>query len=470
MHFGFFWVALFFLATPISAAWGTPQRRYTLPTSSLVLVACPMVCSMASMFVLHAMAAVTLNLIFDAGWPILGPALVAAIVVAWLQAILWSTSNSQGLQLVSCLASFGILLFAVMQFAGPDTPATAWFVEGADTSHVLGFGLAALICVGAGTIGFANLRHGGGMDVHQIVEWASRLFPRAARTTPFPSPLATQIWLEWTERGHVVPVGTALIGVAVLLAAPFVAAKNANDFLGGPSTILLVSALLVGLFLGARSADGGFGNFNGSHPLTDSQLANAVLASVTVGVLSSALIWSVAMGAVSLILGQSFNLSSFPNTTELPVGVIRLLGIATLGIGTVWGAAALMTSLVLAGKKVSSVVLCTLIGAGIVGGIGSQLLRSPEAQETFRQVYRWLVMILSTVGIATVFVVGWRLRLIARGTLLMAVGIVAVMLAAAHLSGVTSEPDSLLLVLSGSCLTPSALAVAPLAVRWNRHR
>jgi hypothetical protein len=219
MHFGFFWVTLFFLGAPILAAWEAPQRRYTLPTSSFVIVACPMVCSMVSMFVLYAMAATTLNVLYDAGWPIWGPGLVAALSVAWLQAILWSTANSQGLQLVSSLVSFGVLLFGVMQFASPGRPASGWFHEGIATSHVLVFILAALVCVGVGTVGFANLRRGSGLDVNRIVDWAGRLLPKGARATPFASPTSAQFWLEWTERGYTMPVGTVLIGVAVLLSA-----------------------------------------------------------------------------------------------------------------------------------------------------------------------------------------------------------------------------------------------------------
>ena len=237
MHFGFFWVTLFFLGAPILAAWGAPQRRYTLPTSSFVIVACPMVCSMVSMFVLYAMAATTLNMLYDAGWPIWGPGLVAALSVAWLQAILWSTSNSRGLQLVSCLASFGVLLFGVMNFASPGRPASGWFHEGIDTSHVLVLSLASLVCVGVGTVGFANLRRGSGLDVNRIVDWASRLLPKTARATPFSSPTSAQFWLEWTERGYVMPVGTVLIGVAVLLFTFFV-----SSTLWHPGTRVSLSA------------------------------------------------------------------------------------------------------------------------------------------------------------------------------------------------------------------------------------
>ena len=471
MHFGFYSVALFFLGAPILTAWGTPRQRYTLPASSFSIVTCPMICSMVTMFVLYALAAAMLNLLYDAGWPIWGPGLVAAFLVGWTQAILWSTSNSQGLQLVSCLVSFGVLLFGVMTCAMPGESASGWFHEALDTSNVLAFGLAALFCLGVGTVGFANLRCGRRIDVSRIAEWPSRLFPKAARATPFPSPTAAQFWLEWTERGYVMPVGTAVIGVVVLLITPFVSPPDSIEFINGISAILLLPTLVVGLFLGARSPNGQFSNFNGSRPLTDNQIGNAVLASVTVGVLSSALIWAVVMGAVSLFLRLADTPPSLPSTSELFVISVRLVGIATLVVGVAWSVVALMTSLILAGKKVSSVVIGTLFGVLIVGKMVPHLPLSPEAQDTFLFVFGRACIFLPPVGITATFVVGWWLQLVSRGTLAFAAGIVALMLAGTHLAfGFTNAPNSYLPALWGCCLAPSALVVAPLAVRWNRHR
>jgi hypothetical protein len=139
-------------------------------------------------------------------------------------------------------------------------------------------------------------------------------------------------------------------------------------------------------------------------------------------------------------------------------------------MGAIWGGVGLMTSLFLAGKKVSGVVMCTLIGVWIAAGIGPQLLLSREAQATFFRVFGPACAVLPLVCIAAAFVAGWWLQLISRNRLALAAAIVAGMIAAAHLSGLTSQPGSFLPLLWGCCLTPSALAAAPLAVWWNRHR
>ena len=221
LHFGFYSVTLVILGAPILAAWGVPQRRYTLPTSSFVIVAGPMICSMVSMFVLYALAATTLNMLYDTGWPIWGPGLVAALSIAWLHTFYWSMVNSRGFQLASLtsclmvLASWGVLLFGAIKFASLGGPATVWFHEGVNASHVLMFSLASIFFVGVGTAGCTSLRCGSGFEVHRIVDWARRLIPKSARAKPFSSLFAAQFWLEWRERGYVMPVNTLLLAVGI---------------------------------------------------------------------------------------------------------------------------------------------------------------------------------------------------------------------------------------------------------------
>ena len=238
-------------------------------------------------------------------------------------------------------------------------------------------------------------------------------------------------------------------------------------------------ALVVGIFLGGRSENGQFGNFNGSRPLTDSQIANAVLTSATVSVVASALIWAAVMAAAVWILEQRTGLPllqrvirQFESIRGLEVVTlgIRLLGFATLVIGAIWGAVGLMTSLFLGGKKVSGVVVCTMFGWWIGGNIVMRYLPSHGVPANFDHVFRFAFIVFPQVCIAAAFAAGWWLKLISRNTLVVAAAIVAAPFAGAHLTGITSEPGSILPVLWLCRLTPSALAAAPLAVWWNRHR
>ncbi|MCG8450264.1 MAG: hypothetical protein MI725_11905 [Pirellulales bacterium] len=476
LHFGFFWVTLFFLGAPILAAWGVPQRRYTLPASSMVIVASSMVCSMVSMFVSYALTATSLNTIYDAGWPIWTPGLVAAFAVAWLQAILWSTSNSLGLQAMVSLASLFMLVFGVERFASPGQSPSGIFHEGPNALQALTFGLASLACVAVGTVGFAKLRHGGGINVERIVGWTCRLFPKSARSIPFSSPTAAQLWFEWTERGYAMPAGTAIMGFGVIAMALFGPVPHLIDFLQGISAVMFLPIIaVVGLLSGSRSGNGEFGSFNGSRPLTDSQIANAILASVTGGVFLSALVWAVSMGAAFIVVVQRTSSISIQGASE-QFGVTGLLemtalglGIATLGIGVLWGVGGLMATIVLAGRRVGSTIVIVFVGGWILGGVGSALLTG-EVKVIFQRVLFFAYVVLPLVCSAAAFVACWNLKLISGRTLVLAASIVAIMFSAAYLAGLTGELNALLPALWGCCLIPFALAGAPLAVWWNRHR
>ena len=130
----------------------------------------------------------------------------------------------------------------------------------------------------------------------------------------------------------------------------------------------------------------------------------------------------------------------------------------------------LVTALFLAGNRVPLIVMCTVLGVWIAGNVGARFLPFHEARAIFFGVFRIAFFVLPLVGVAACFVAGCWLRLISRGTLVLAAAIVAAMFAAARLAGFTSEPAPCLLALWACCLTPAALAAAPLAVWWNRHR
>ena len=130
-----------------------PRLRYTLPASNFLLVAGPMACGMLTMFVQYAIVAMILNRLFDVEWPILGPGLLAAVLIAWCHAVFWSTSNSLAMRLMAWLASLVTLALAHADWA--PGPAMSDFLPSVSGSEFCSFGLAAIVCLGVGTAGFA---------------------------------------------------------------------------------------------------------------------------------------------------------------------------------------------------------------------------------------------------------------------------------------------------------------------------
>ena len=295
----FYWMTVMCLGGLLCVNSFKPKLHYSLPASSFILAAGPMAFAMLTTFVQYAIVAMILNQIANAGWPIWGPGLLAAFLVGWCLAVWWSTSNSLELRCLVWVASFVVLFSAVRQWGPTLSQSTAGFLPSVGGWHILSFALATAACVGIGTFGFARLRRGDGVNLRRLLDRLSgriRISP-SVRTRPFSSQDAAQFWLEWKERGYVLPGWNALVGIAGLIVAscsPMPESPKAGDALVLASGVLpflaVAPVLVIGFLLGGRSRDFTFGNFNGSRPLSDSQLAAAILRCATTSLISAALV------------------------------------------------------------------------------------------------------------------------------------------------------------------------------------
>ena len=460
-----------------------PNRRYTLPASNLLLVAIPMACAMLTIFAQYSIVAVILNCLFDARWSVVRPGLLAAVLMAWCQVMLWSTWNSPGLRTVALLTNGLALTLTTMWWAANSVvPKQAELPGGVNSWQIFLFGLATAICAGAGVGGFSKLRAGAGIDLRRMLDWLRERIPfgTTARSTPFPSPQSTQFWLEWNRRGWVLPAVYSLVavatvsfvGVAVVLFVLDEPARGFNDLLETVSFLFFLPLAAIGFYSGARSSEFEFSAFDGSRPLTDDQIANAILKSATFSLIGSALIWVASMSLIYLIAGERLQTSGlylqFCRTAPLV-----LLGHAVLGGIGGWSVISFLTSLVLAGKKVFGIAVWLAFGVLLMGALLSRTV-FPDARREFESIYSSICLACCLVGCGMAFVVSWRRRLVSARTLWLAAVLVITSVMTAVWLGHLGEPflswKGLLFVLGCCGLTPIPLAAAPLAVYVNRHR
>jgi hypothetical protein len=193
---------------------GFPARQFTLPARTGTLVAVPMLAGSAAVTLAWAAWALGVFRPVGADVPVLRPALEAAAVLAWVQAVLWTPFGLPWVRLVlALLAPSALLLLGAL---GPvlDMP-----------EPVLAALFAALL-PSAYLVAWRGVRAARHGDVPDWTGRAPAVGPAVvlpAARPPFASPVRAQLWYEWRQNVLTLPV--LLVGlflpltlVAMLLA------------------------------------------------------------------------------------------------------------------------------------------------------------------------------------------------------------------------------------------------------------
>lgn len=469
LHFGFFWLELFLVAFATASAAGAPQSRFRLPVASRHIATCTTVCVGAAATALLVAINVVVNWLFDAQWPLWGPALIAGLASAWMFVVIWSTANSQGLQIIAGGLSAGVIIaWLGTRATGPieSHPLLPYdfVLQGRLASNPLFWIGGWLVTLLVGVVGFANLRRGNGIDLRAAVDWLAARMPRRLGATPFASADQGQFQIEWQERGTALPTIAAVLGAAGLITAALVPVELATVGVGIGSVLLMTTILVIGLFFGARSSDRRFGAFLASRPMRDDQIAAAVLKNVAASIGLTGLV----AGTVGLLFLALANYRGIGDQMDSH-NLTEPLAAAGFYLILAWTIVGLTTSATLGGNRVLSITWAAVIGSILVGAVLAALLPSPAA-DVVVSAYVKGCLLLAVLAVGVIYVVSWRRALISGFVLaLPAVGILTVLAARLVVPAASPINDDILgLVLAGA-LPPLPLAAAPLAVWWNRH-
>jgi hypothetical protein len=286
-----------------------PRRLFTLPVSSLRLVAVPVAAGIVAIELLYVLwlepydrAALTSHL-FTA-------VLCAAFIVFYL-AVLWTFERTGPVRLivVGVIATAMFVVGLLPTFA--PSPPPLWRSEAVLAAIVAT--VAALAFVLAWTH-VANLRAGKARGLPRLqspIGWMASVAP--ARRKPFATAAAAHFWFEWRCSGLVLPALVA--GVILILLAPmsWLWRGDADDTLN-----LLIGALVTPVLLaipvGAAfsrptmwSEDFGVPSFVAVRPVSEDDL---VAAKVKVAIVSVASAWLLLLSFVIVWLSFWGNLDS----------------------------------------------------------------------------------------------------------------------------------------------------------------
>src|SRR6058998_3360462 len=458
-----------------------PARIFTLPVTTAALAGWPMLYGTVAMAILWL--ATRLLAVWPSGVevPVVWPALGAAALLAWTQALTWMPYGLPGIRLivaVLCLAALDtVVLLAVHFKAGEPTMVP-----------ILGpqVPLAYLVA----RFAVARARRG------EVPDWRG-MFARPASNAVltrgrdhFPSPAWAQAWFEWRRHGRSLP---ALVGLLLPFELALLwLAKDAPAFVFE----ILFLATVTPPFMAACTAWTvsqpnpqvrdfcGVPPFIATRPLTSAELIAAKLKMAMWSSLAAWLLVLVAMplalewsGTWSVVTERARHMNDAIGTPRAATVVLLIL--AGFIVAT-WKQLVQSLHIGLTGREwiVKGSVLLTLTLLILLGPIVEWIIDTRSVQ---RALWNALPLILAGLVGMKMSAAGWIATRLDRSRLLsdraLVLGAACWLVAVLALYGVlvwffsTPFVARYVLALIAILAVPLArISAAPLALAWNRHR
>ena len=331
-----------------------PRRLFTLPVTSLHLVAVPMLSGIASIELLYLLWMEPLSRGGSTSAPFVA-VLLGALVVFYVWTF-WALERTGTLRLLV----FGVIAFALFLVGVlptfPPTPPSPWRSEFVLASGVAGLAVIAFLLAWQHV---ARLRSGGG--VHRAAFLFSPIAVAPTRRRAFASAGAAHFWFEWRSSGMVLPAlanGVVLLGIMPISWLVQSEAAYSSYLL----LMALVSPVILALPVGVAfckpafwSEDLALPSFVAVRPLSTEDL---VAIKVRVAALSAVITWVVLLGLLSIWL------SSWANLDAVSQLAISLWAFHGRSVGAVYGSAVLV---LLAGMFLTWRLLVSRLWSGLSG-------------------------------------------------------------------------------------------------------
>ena len=457
-----------------------PARIFTLPVTTAALSGWPMLYGTAAMAILWLATRFLAVWPSDVEVPSIWPALMAAALLAWTQALTWMPYGLPGLRVIVAVVWLAVIDAAVLLALRYRTSEAA-----------LTAGLLPLVPLAYLVARFAVARARRG----EVPDWRgpfSRFLEvRASRRSPFSSPARAQAWLEWRRHGRSLP---ALVGILVPLElALLFLAKETPGFVFLILLAVLFTPPLMAAFAAATvrksnphaSDSHGVTPFIATRPLTSAALIGAKLRAT---IRSTLLAWLLVLVAVPLALALSGTgalvLERLGRAAEA-VGTARVIAVLLLAfaglLSSTWKQLVQSLYIGLSGREwaVKASVFLTLSFLAVLGPLLHWIATHENLQAAIWRALPWILGVLACLKTGAAALIATRLH---RGRVLSERALLA--FAAFWLAAVLALYGLLDWLVSGGFIIPryflalvailaiplARLSAAPLALAWNRHR
>ncbi|HEX3532487.1 MAG TPA: hypothetical protein VH988_35975 [Thermoanaerobaculia bacterium] len=459
-----------------------PARLFTLPVTTAALAGWPMLYGTAAMAILWP--ATRLLAVWPSGVdiPMIWPALLAAALLAWTQALTWMSYPLPGLRVIVTvlwLAVIDAVVLLALHFKASEPVMLAILAPHLPLAY-----LAARFAV-------ARARRGDVPDWRGLFTRLGRIAPIAPiapiadglprRGDHFPSPARAQAWFEQRRHGRSLP---AMVGIvlpfelALLFLFSDTPAIVFETFLG----VLLTPPFMAAF--AAATVSSGMTPFIATRPMTGAALLAAKLKMTIWSTLAA---WLLALAAIPLALTLS---GTWPVVIDRArqgieaVGTPRVIVIVFLGLAgllaSTWKQLVQSLYIGLTGREwiIKSSVFLALSFLAVIVPLAHWISRNGSVQATLWDALPWIAAVLVCCKMSAAVWIATRLydsRLLSDRTLVLGAACwsVAVLALYGLLVWFFSTPliPRYFLVLIAILEIPLArLSAAPLALAWNRHR
>ncbi len=459
-----------------------PARMFTLPMTTAALAGWPMLYGTA------AMAALWFATRFLAVWPadvdvpIIWPALLAASLLAWTQALTWMAYPLPGLRVVVTvvwLAMIDAIVVVALNYKASEVVMLAILAP-----HIPIAYLAARFAVG-------RARRGDVPDRRSMFAWFGRIadvLPR--RPDNFSSPAQAQAWFEWRRYGRSLP---ALVGILLPfeLSMLFVFKETPVIIFETLTGVLLTPPFMATFVAATVSKSNPYANdsygmtpFQATRPLASVSL---IAAKLKVTIWSTLAAWLLVLVAVPIALRFSGSVPvviDWAHHLDTVVGTPRAIAIALLVfaalLATTWKQLVQGLYIGMAGRDwvVKASVFVALLVLSVIVPVGHWVTTNRRMFAALWDALPWIIAVLALLKTCAAAWIALRLhdsRLLSDRTLIIGAASWAASVFALYFLLAWIFPDLIvrhyLLANVAILAIPLArLSAAPLALVWNRHR
>jgi len=459
-----------------------PVRMFALPVTTASLAGWPMLYGTAAMAILWFATR------FLAVWPsgvdvpMFWPALLAASLLAWTQALTWTSYPLRGLRVIVTvlwLVVIDAVVMVALEYKAPEPVMLAILAP-----HIPLAYLAARLSI-------ARARRGDAPDWRKVFARLGRVADVLRRRRGhFSSPAHAQAWFEWRRYGLSLP---ALVGILlpfeltllfVFSDTPVIVVKTLLGVLLTPPFMSAFVAPTVGKsnYLGRDSY--GVTPFIATRPLTSASLVAAKLKAATWSTLAAWLPILVALPIALRLSGTSPMVIEWKRQLIEAVGKPRAVAIVLLLfaalLAATWKQLVRSLYISMSGREwiIKSSALLALSILAVIVPLAHWIVGNRVVMAALWTALPWIAGLLVGFKTAAAAWIAMRLRdnrLLSDRTLLIGAACWNVIVLALYSLLVWIVPTLLLpaylLALIAILASPLVrLSAAPLALAWNRHR